>query len=71
MTRAVKSKKAPVINSSTQTVNTWPYHVTDLGDGKAQLQLDTKVPWSTALRILKIVNTSEDTHPPARTTDQT
>jgi len=67
----VRKKSAPVVISSAQTTSAGPCHVTDLGDGTARLQLDIAVSWSDALRILNIVNTSEDTHLHARTTDQT
>ena len=71
MTRTVRNKSAPVVISSEQTVDAGPYRVTDLGDGTARLQLDVALSWSDALRILKVVNTNENTHPHARTTDQT
>jgi hypothetical protein len=56
MARKARSKKAAVVKSPAVPVNAPPVHTTDLGNGKARLELDIEVPWATALQIIKIAN---------------
>ena len=56
MAQKTRSKKAAVVKSPAETVNAPPVHTTDLGNGKARLELDIEVPWATALQIIKIAN---------------